>query len=258
MDFEQERFKEFSRTKGKVRLEAEGNVDEKDYSSANHLNSSATIGYSAVEVDGKIDHIFVSRTERGIVLTMPGDQTGAAPFPIEGYCAVWTVKAASPVNVFYDTHVHAMAGDPPLADSVWLKKEVPLLPQRALDITMKIFSIVCDQMEKMMSGMGNAMGEMMEGMGKAMGQALEGMGEAMGGAIKDASEEAAHTSEKGEPVSSAKAGTDRPVKSRMPTAPKKRARPTEKNRARPAQKTRPAPDRRAKASRKKPGTRRNN
>jgi hypothetical protein len=220
MDIEQERFREFSRTKGKMSYESEGNVDEKEYASVNHLNSSATIGHSVVEVDGKPDHIFVSRTAKGIVLTMPGDQTGAAPFPVEGYGAVSTVKAGSPVKDYYDAHVRALAGDKPIADSAWLEKEVPMLPQRALDVTMKIFSIVCEQMEKMMSGMGNAMGEMMEGMGKAMGQALEGMGEAMGDAVKGAAEAA-------------------------PKAPKKRARP--------ARKAGPAPKRKSKARVKKAG-----
>jgi hypothetical protein len=178
MDFEKERFEEFSRTKGKIRYEAEGEADEKEYASVNHINSSATTGYSEVEVDGKLDHIFVSRTAKGIVLTMPGNQTGAAPFPVEGYSAVSTVKEASPVKEFYDAHVRALAGDLPVADRAWLEKEVPMLPQRALDVTMKIFARVCDQMEKLMSGMGNAMGEMMEGMGKAMGQALIGAAEA--------------------------------------------------------------------------------
>jgi hypothetical protein len=230
MNFMEERFKEFSRTKGRMRYEAEGNVDEKDFASANHLNSSATIGYSAVEVGGKLDHIFVSRTAKGIVLTMPGNQTGAAPFPIEGYSAVSTVKEASPVNEFYDAHVRALAGDCPVADSAWLEKEVPMLPQRALDVTMKIFAIVCDQMDRLMSGMGNVMGEMMEGMGKAMGQALEGMGEAMGDAVKGAADDAAPHLEKGETASSRKARTARPKKARMPKATKKRARPARKAR----------------------------
>jgi len=216
MNIEKESFREFSRTKGKMSYESEGNVDEKEYASANHINSSATIGYSEVEIDGKLDHIFVSRTSRGIVLTMPGNQTGAAPFPIEGYFAVSTVKEASPVKEFYDAHVRALAGDCPVADSAWLEKEVPMLPQRALEVTMKIFAIVCDQMDKLMSGMGNVMGEMMEGMGKAMGEALEGMGDAIKGAAEAA-----------------------------PRAPKKRARP--------ARKARPASKRKAKHSAKKAG-----
>ena len=78
MDFDGEGFKEFSKTKGKIRFEAAGHVEEKDYSSANFVNSAGTIGYSVVEVDGKPDHIIVSRTAVGIVLTMPGDQTGPA------------------------------------------------------------------------------------------------------------------------------------------------------------------------------------
>jgi len=176
--FGDERFGELSKTTGKLSFESEGTVDEKEYSSVNRINSAGTIGYSEVEVDGKVDCIFISRTAGGVVLTMPGDQTGPTPLPIEGYAAVSTVMSGSPAAEFYQAHMRALAGEPPVADRPWLEREVPVLPQRALDVTMKIFSIICEQMDKLMAGMGSAMGEMMEGMGKAMGDALKGAAEA--------------------------------------------------------------------------------
>ena len=188
MDIEQEQFRELSKTSGKVRFEAEGTAEEKEYSSDNFINSAGTMGYALVVVEGKPDFILVSRSERGIVLTMPGDQTGPSPLPIEGYAAISTVRSGSPLSEFYDAHIRALAGDKPLADRPWLEREVPVLPQRALDVAMKIFSVVCEQMDKLMAGMGSAMGEMMEGMGKAMGEALKGVGEAMGGALEGVSE----------------------------------------------------------------------
>jgi hypothetical protein len=231
MDIEQERFREFSRTKGKMRFEAEGNVQEKDFASVNHINASGTIGYAEVEVEGKPDMIFISKTPSGIVLTMPGEQTGPAPFPVEGYSHLSTVMSGSTIKEVYDAHVQVMAGDILVADSAWLEKEVPLLPQRALDVTMKIFAIVCDQMDKLMSGMGNAMGEMMEGMGKAMGQALEGAAEA----APKAAEELARPFRKASAPKKRARPTGKAGGPRKKVAPVKRARPP-KRRAPPARK----------------------
>jgi len=189
MGFDGELFAEVSRTQGKLRFESEGTVQEKDYSSANFINAAGTIGYSEVTVDGKPDHIFISRTGAGIVLTMPGEQAGPAPFPIDGYKALGTVVACSPAKAFYESHILALGGEPPISDRAWLEHEVPLLGQRALDVTMKIFAQVCEQMDRMMSGLGNAMGDMIEGMGKAMGDAMEGVGKAMGEALGGAAGE---------------------------------------------------------------------
>jgi hypothetical protein len=226
MDFESEMFRQFSRTQGKVRFESNGKVDEKDYASANFINASGTVGYSKVEIDGKPDCIFVSRTAAGIVLTMPGEQTGAAPFPIEGYKALTSVMSGSPARAFYESHMQALSGETPLPDRDWLEKEVPLLPQRALDVTMKIFALVCDQMDKLMAGMGNAMGEMVEGMGKAMGEAMEGMGKAMGEIVQGAQAEGALPEAKAE------------------AAPKKKTRPARKARPVRARKANPTAGRR--------------
>ena len=228
MDIEDERFREFSRTKGKMRFEAEGNVEEKDYASVNHINAAATIGYAEVEVEGKVDMILLSRTPNGIVLTMPGDQTGPAPFPVEGYAHISTVMSGSTVQECYDAHVLVMAGEILVADGAWLEKEVPLLPQRALDVTMKIFAVVCEQMDKLMSGMGSAMGEMMEGMGKAMGQALIGAAEAAPNAFEELA---------------------RPA--RKARSPKKRARPARKASSALARKARTIKKKEQRGSRKK-------
>jgi len=191
MDFEGEGFKEFSKTQGKIRVDLDGDVQEKEYSSVNFINTAGTIGYSEVTVDGRPDHIFVSNTAAGIVLTMPGEQTGPVPFPVEGYKTLTSIKAESPITACYQAHLRALAGETPVPDRAWLEEAVPLLPQKALDVTMKIFAFACEQMEKMMSGMGNAMGQMMEGMGKAMGEAMDGLGKAMGEIVPGAGTEEA-------------------------------------------------------------------
>jgi hypothetical protein len=232
MDYEGEGFGQFSSTQGRLRFESDGKVDEKDYSSANFINSAGTVGYSETTVDGKPDHIFISKTAAGIVLTIPGEQTGPAPFPVEGYKALASVMSGSPAKAFYEAHLQALAGETPLSDRAWLEKEVPLLPQRALDVTMKIFAIVCEQMEKMMSGMGNAMGQMIEGMGKAMGQAMEGVGQAMGEMVQGAGAEEAI-----------------PEKPKAAEAPRKRTQPAPKEK--PAM-AKAAPVRKAKAAKAKP------
>ena len=211
MGFDEERFGQFSRTQGRLSYEAAGKVDEIEYRSANSLNMAGTIGFSAVEVDGKVDHIFLSRTGKGTVLTMPGEETGPAPFPMEGYLAVSTVAAGSPIGAFYEAHLWALAKEAPLADRAWLEHEVPVLPQRALEVTMKMFQIVCDSMDGMMEGMGKAVGEAMEGVGKAVGEAMEGAGKAMGEMVRGAQSDGAL-----------------PEKAEADDAPRKKSRPARK------------------------------
>jgi len=262
MDFGGEGFKEFSRTQGKLRFETEDEVQEKDFSSANFINAAGTIGYAEVTVDGKPDHIFISRTGAGIVLTMPGEQAGPVPFPIEGYKALTTVVACSPAKAFYESHLLALTGEPPLSDRAWLEHEVPLLGQRALDVTMKIFALACEQMDKMMSGLGSAMGDMIEGMGKAMGNAMEGVGKAMGEALGGAAGESGQSAEKAalappEMVPTPKAPKKKARPARKVAAPKKKARPLRKaaapkRKVKPVRKSKKAPARKAKAPVKKP------
>ena len=275
MGFDGELFAEVSRTQGKLRFESEGTVQEKDYSSVNFINAAGTIGYSEVTVDGKPDHIFISRTGAGIVLTMPGEQAGPAPFPIEGYKALTTVVACSPAKAFYESHILALGGEPPISDRVWLEHEVPLLGQRALDVTMKIFAQVCEQMDRMMSGLGNAMGDMIEGMGKAMGDAMEDVGKAMGEALGGAAGEGAQSAEKAalappEMVPAHKAPAKKARPARKVAAPRKKAKPAKevvapkkkvgpakkaaapKRKVKPARKAKKAPARKAKAPVKKP------
>jgi hypothetical protein len=193
MGFEQERFRQFSGTQGRLRFESDGNVQEKDYASANFMNEAGTIGYAEVEVDGKPDRMFVSRTAAGIVLTMPGEQSGPAPFPVEGYKALASVMSGSPAKAFYEAHLQALGGEAPLPDRAWLEHEVPMLAQRALDVTLKIF---------------------------AMGEAMEGVGKAMGAAAGGAAGEAASLPEK--------AKLAPPEMARTPKAPSKKARPAGK------------------------------
>ncbi len=247
MDFEAEGFKEFSRTQGKIRVELDGDVQEKDYSSVNFINTAGAIGYSEVTVDGRPDHIFVSRTAGGIVLTMPGEQSGPVPFPVEGYKALTSIKAESPITDCFEAHIQALAGEAPVADRAWLEREVPLLPQRALDVTMKIFAFACEQMEKMMSGMGNAMGQMMEGIGTAMGEAMDGLGKAMGEIVPGAGAEEA-LPEKVENAIAPKKKTppapkEKPIK--ITAAPVQKAKPAKAKPA-PVSKPKKAPAKKAK------------
>jgi hypothetical protein len=254
MDFEAERFGQFSRTQGKLRVGSGDEVQEKDYISANFINGAGTIGYAEVVVDGRPDHIFISNTAAGVVLTIPGEQTGPAPFKVEGYKALTSVMSGSPAKVFYDAHSQALAGETPLADRAWLEREVPLLAQRAVDVTMKIFAQVCEQMDKMMSGLGNAMGEMIEGMGKAMGEAMQGVGKAMGDAIGGPADEAP-SPEKAKLVPAEMALKPKAAP-RKTAAPTKKAKPVRKASASkkkaPAPKAKKAPARKAKAPAKKP------
>ncbi len=257
MDFDGERFTRVSRTQGKLRMGIEGSVEEKDYTAANFVNEAGTIGYSEVTVDGKPDCIFVSRTVDGIVLTMPGEQAGPAPFPVEGYLTLTTVVSGSGAKAFYDTHVRAVGEEPLLADRAWLEREVPTLGQRALEATMKIFAQALEQMDKMMSGLGNAMGEMMEGMGKAMGEAMEGMGKAMGDALGGTAGEAVPLPEKARVAPPEMATAKAPAKKTMPASKaalkkKVKLKAAHKKKAKPAPKARNASARRAKAAAGKP------
>jgi hypothetical protein len=236
MDFDGEGFKEFSRTQGKLHVESDGEVQEKDYSAVNYINAAGTIGYSEVTVEGKPDSIFVSKTVDGIVLTMPGEQGGPAPFPVEGYLTLTIVASGSGPKAFYEAHVQAIGEEPLLSDRAWLEHEVPTLGQRALDVMMKIFAQVVKQMDEMMSGLGNAMGQMMEGMGKAMGEAMDGVGKAMGEALGGAAEENA-------PMKAALAPPELAVR---PKAPAKKAKPARKSAPKKKAKPKAAPKMKAK------------
>lgn len=182
-----ERFREVACPQGSLNLDVKEEHQKKEYRTRNFVNDAGTLGYAAVEVDGNVDYIFISKTDRGVVLTMPGEQTAPIPFTLEGYAAITTVAAGSPVSTAYDAHNRALAGEALRVEPGWLESELPGLPQRALDVTMKIFEIVCESMERMMEGMGEAMGEAMdrltEVMGEAMGRAMEGASEASGSAL---------------------------------------------------------------------------
>lgn len=179
MGIDEEGFSEVSRSEGRLKLVFEGKAEEKDFRSRNFLNRAGTIGYAVVEVDGRPDHIFISDTAQGMVITMPGEQTGPSPLPVEGYAAISTVKAESPVGEYYAAHREALAGKEPLANAEWFREGLPGLPQRALDVSMRMFSLICEHMDQMMSGLGSAVGEVVEGMGKAMGEAMEGFGQSL-------------------------------------------------------------------------------
>jgi hypothetical protein len=193
---DEEGFSEVSRSEGKLKLEFEGKAEEKDFRSRNFLNRAGTIGYAVVEVDGRPDHIFISNTAQGMVITMPGEQTGPSPLPIEGYAAISTVKAESPVGDYYAAHREALAGKDPLANDEWFREGLPGLPQRALDVSMKMFTLICEQMDQMMSSLGSAVGDVVEGLGKAMGESMEGFGQSLSEAVDSTREEIPAPTEK--------------------------------------------------------------
>jgi len=183
MGIEEEGFSEIPSSEGRLRVEFEGKAEEKDFRSRNFVNRAGTIGYSVVVVDGKPDHIFLSNTAQGMVITMPGEQTGPSPLPVEGYAAISTVKAESPIVEYYSTHREALAGKDAISDGEWFRERLPGLPQTALDVSMKMFSLICAQMDDMMSGLGTAMEGVAEGVGKAMGEAMDGLGRSLAEAV---------------------------------------------------------------------------
>lgn len=181
-EFDAADFKEMGPTEGMFKLEVMGQVEEIRYKAKNFINRTGTVGYAAVTVDEKMDFMFLSRTEGGIILTIPGDTPGPLPFPIEGYRAITITDTNDPIEKVFSSHVEAMGGDDPIPDEAWLRSEVPQIPHRVSAVMSKLFETALKAMGDMMEGMGQALGE-------AMGQVVGGFQEAFDEKVEEKDEE---------------------------------------------------------------------
>lgn len=171
-------FVELAPSKGKLRLQVLGQVDEMDFTARNFMNKAGTVGYSAVNVDDKVDHMFLSKVEGGKVLTIPGENAANIPFQIEGYRTITTTDPDASVEQAFEAHMAAMGEDAPIPDEAWLRKEVPETPQKATEVIAKVLEAVF-----------KAMGDFVEGMGQSMQQAMGQMFEGMDDSREDGPED---------------------------------------------------------------------
>lgn len=171
MGIEEAGFREFSRTEGTLKMEGMGQADEMPYTSRNLLNAEGTIGCAEVDTNGKACWMFISKTGRGVVMTMEGPSTGPLPVEVEGYHSIMCVGQGSAFEDSYKAHRDAVEGKGLVADEAWLRKAVPEIPQRAFQAAMK-----------MMEGAAGLMEGMMQELGQAVEGAAKGVAEALGGA----------------------------------------------------------------------------
>jgi hypothetical protein len=177
-------FQELSLTSGILRMDLMGEEKRIPYTSRNHLDPAGTIGWAEVEVDGKINHMFLSRTAAGVVLTMVGQEAGPLDFPIAGYHKIVCATDDADFDTVLALHRQALAGEAVLTDPDWLRAEIPGTAQRAADVMAVILPRLMGMMDDLFEDMGKAMGQMMEGVGQAMGKVMEGVGQAMGEVAK--------------------------------------------------------------------------
>lgn len=158
MGFKDEGFKEFTRTSGTLKAQFEGEDQQVDYKAVNFINSAGTIGYAEVDANNIVGFIFLSRTRSGDILTFPGEGTGPLPFQIDGYKALTTIAQDSPVEVFYEEHKKASMGAEIMSDEAILKEEVLRLPQRTVELAMKVFETMVASMDVAMDQFAETMG----------------------------------------------------------------------------------------------------
>lgn|GEM_PF-6465976 len=179
-DFKAEGFAMYDETKGICIVKFMDESTEIPYSAKCFLNPKGTIGYAEVDIKDKHEFIFLSKTAKGDVLTMMGDQPGPLPIPAPGYFAIYGVPPESPVELTFATHLKALGGEAPLADENWLKAETPRLPQRTLDVAMVAMGQVLEALggaDGLMQSMANAMTGAMDSLGKGLEQAFQGDGQ---------------------------------------------------------------------------------
>jgi hypothetical protein len=160
--FSEEGFSEIGGSEGKLRADVDGQIQEATYKARNFINRGGTIGYAEVDANQITGYLFISKTGSGDVITIPGQGTGPIPFKIEGLHAIVTVDEGSPVEAFYDGHTQALKTASPIADEAWLRQELISLPQRAVDVAIKIFSVVVDSMDEAMDNLAETMGGTVE------------------------------------------------------------------------------------------------
>jgi hypothetical protein len=161
-DFKSAGFTEFKRVEDTLKVSMMGMEQEMPFKAVCFINGARTVGYAELDAQTGHDFIFLSKTDKGDVMTVPGDQPGQFPFPVEGYHSVMSVVKGSPVETYYDEHMKSVADAALVTDEQYLRTEVPNLPQRSIEVAMKI-------MEAMMQALG---GE--DGIIKQLGEAMAG------------------------------------------------------------------------------------
>jgi outer membrane biosynthesis protein TonB len=140
------------------------------------------MGYVDVDIKDKRETIFISKTAKGTVMTMPAEQEGPLPVKTEGLLVVYGTPQDVPVEGMYAMHRKALGTEAPLMEEAWLKENVPKLPQRTIDVAMMVMNEMLAALggaDGLMEAMGNAMAGAMEGIGKGMAEAMSGIGDAM-------------------------------------------------------------------------------
>ena len=202
MGIEQSDFQEFSRTEGKLKIDVMGQHDEMPYTSRNFLNPEGTIGCAEVDVNGKAACMFISKTEKGVVMTMVGEGNGPFPIPVEGYHSIMCVGQECGFEDSYKAHQDAIEGMQILPDPGWLRTTVPDIPRRALDAAMKAIQGATGLVDGMMQEMGQALGQVMEGVAKGFAEAAGGIA---GAAVPEAPKKARKAGKAAKPARKSKA-----------------------------------------------------
>jgi hypothetical protein len=252
-DFKAEGFTKYLETKGICLVTFMDENTEIPYDAKCFINPKGTMGYAEVDIKEKHEFIFLSKTAKGDVVTMTGDQPGPLPIQAPGYFAIYGVPPDSPIEVCYATHRKALGEEAPLADENWLKVETPKLPQRTLDIAMIAMGQVLEALggvDGLMQNMANAMTGAMEGLGKGLEQAFSGDGQVE---IKNDWDKPPEQPEpmEGEPKNTPRPKPHTTVKKASKAKPKpaKKAAPKPKQKAKP--KAKPAKKAKAKPKKKK-------
>jgi hypothetical protein len=179
-DFKAEGFAMFLETKGLALITFMDDNQEIPYNAKCFINPKGTMAYAEVDIKERHEFIFLSKTAKGDVLTMTGDQPGPLPIQAPGYFAVYGAAPDSPVETCFVTHLKALGEEAPLVDQDWLKVETPKLPQKTLDIAMIAMGQVMEALggvDGLMQNMANALSGAMEGIGKGLDQAFSSEGQ---------------------------------------------------------------------------------
>lgn len=221
-DFKAENFTMYTEAKNVAKVQFMDDNQEIPYTAKCFLNAKKTIGYAEVDIKEKHETIFLSKTAKGIVMTMTADKEGPLPMNAEGIHVIYGVPMDTPQEAMFGMHMKALGGETPIEDEAWLKEHVPELPQKSLDVAMMIMNQIFSSFggaEGLMEALGDAMAGAMEGIGKGMADAMQGIGGPGGPLVPMAPQE-------GEP----KVAPKKPAKKAAPkkAAPKKAAKPAKK------------------------------
>jgi hypothetical protein len=148
-EFNASDFVELSPTEGSIRMQAQGQSMELPYKARNYVNKAGTIGYAAVDANDKVDFMFISNTNEGVVLTFPGEIAGPVRFSLEGYKRLITTNSDATIERAFELHRGGLGSGGALADKDWLEKELPGIPRRAGEVLSRLF----EEAARLMDGM---------------------------------------------------------------------------------------------------------